>query len=141
MTLGTAELEEGHYQEANARFLHEMGVALEFGDRTLLAHLLEGFSGLASAVGQHQRGVRLGGAAAALREAAGAPLGPAWAHIPERWLAISREALGEAASSAAWVAGRTVAIERVFEEAAGTAAAPCRSQELQPMFSSPLRSV
>src|SRR5207244_10161592 len=115
MTLGTVELEEGHYEEAGARFLQALEVALEFGDRTLLAHLLEGFSGLASALGQHQRGVRLGGAAAALREAAGAPLGPAWAHIPERWLAISREALGEATSSAAWVAGRTGAIGGVFE--------------------------
>src|SRR5207244_5203962 len=99
MTLGTVELEEGHYEDAGARFLQALEAALEVGDRTLLAHLLEGFSGLASALGQYQRAVRLGGAAAALREAAGAPLGPAWGPIAERWLAVSRRALGEEAAS------------------------------------------
>jgi predicted ATPase/DNA-binding XRE family transcriptional regulator len=116
-TLGTVEREEGRYSEANARFLEALDVALEFGDRTLLAHLLEGFSGLASAVGQHERAVRLGGAAAALRETAGAPISPAWQAIGERWLAISREALGEDATSAAWAEGRTARLERIFDEA------------------------
>jgi predicted ATPase/DNA-binding XRE family transcriptional regulator len=125
MTLGNVDLVQGNYDEANARFLHTLEVASEFGERTLLAHTLEGFSGLASALGQHQRGVRLGGAAAALREAAGAPLGPAWGPIAERWLAVSRQALGEQASSAAWVAGRGLPIQRVFEEAEDTTGATC----------------
>jgi len=117
MTLATVDLEEGRYDESNARFLHTLEIALDFGDRTLLAHLLEGFSGLATARGQHQRAVRLGGAAAALRESAGAPLGPAWQHIPERWLAISRAALGEVATAAAWTAGRSQPVERALEDA------------------------
>jgi non-specific serine/threonine protein kinase len=115
MTLGTVELEEGHYEAANSRFLRELNVALEFGDRTLLAHLLEGFSGLAAALGQHQRSLRLGGAAAALREAIGAPLGSAWAHIPEQWLAIAREALAEPMASAAWAEGWSMPMDRVLE--------------------------
>jgi tetratricopeptide (TPR) repeat protein len=115
-TLGTVEREEGHYGEANARFLEALKVAVDFGDRTLLAHLLEGFSGVASALGQHQRAVRLGGAAA-MRESAGAPLSPAWQALAERWRAISRQALGEEAVSAAWAAGRSLPIERALQEA------------------------
>src|SRR5438445_7661163 len=114
MTLGTVELEEGHYEEANARFQHGLEVAMEFGDRTLLAHLLEGFSGLASALGQHQRAVRLGGAAAAMREGAGDALHPAWQGIAERWLAISRQALGDEAALVAWTAGRLLPLERAL---------------------------
>jgi hypothetical protein len=120
MTLGTVDLEEGRYEEANSRFLRGLEVAMAFGDRTLLAHLLEGCSGLASALGQHQRAVRLGGAAAALREVAGALPSPAWQRIAERWLAISRNALGEEATSAACAVGRSMAMERVFEEAHDT---------------------
>jgi len=59
----------------------------------------------------------LGGAAAALRETAGAPLSPAWQHIPERWLAVSRAALGEVATAAAWAAGRSQPVERALEDA------------------------
>jgi non-specific serine/threonine protein kinase len=117
MTLGTVDLEEGRYQEANARFLDGLEVASDFGDSTLLAHVLEGLSGLASALGQHQRAVRLGAAAAALREAAGALPSPAWQPIAERWLAHSREALGEEAASAAWAAGRSLPTEQALEEA------------------------
>jgi len=120
MTLGTVDREEGRFEEAKARFLHGLEVALDFGDRTLLAHLLEGFSGLASALGQHHSALRLGGAAAALREAAGAPLSPAWQHLAERWLAISRQALGEQAALAAWGAGRSLPLERALEEAEDT---------------------
>jgi tetratricopeptide (TPR) repeat protein len=120
MTLGYVDREEGRYEEANARFLNGLQVALDCGDRTLLAHFLEGFSGLACALGQHRRAVRLGGAAAALREAAGAPLSPAWQHLAQRWLAISRQALGEETASAAWAAGQSLPMERALEEAEDT---------------------
>ena len=59
VTLGIADREEGRYEAANKRFVQGLDVALDIGDRTLIAHLLEGLSGLASAVGQHQRTVRL----------------------------------------------------------------------------------
>jgi hypothetical protein len=119
MTLGNVDREEGQYQEANARFIHALEVARDYGNRTLIAHLLEGFSGLAAAVGQHERAVRLGGAADALREADGASH-KAWLPIVERWLAVSREALGADAASAAWAAGRSLPLERALEEAENT---------------------
>jgi non-specific serine/threonine protein kinase len=114
--LGTADREEGRYEEANQWFLQGLDVAVDFGDRTLVAHLLEGFSGLASALGQHQRAVRLGGAAAAMREADGT-VGDPLAWHSERWLAISRLALGEEAALAAWATGRSLPMDQALDEA------------------------
>src|SRR5579859_7800613 len=117
VTLGNVALQEGRYAEAAARFSEGLKFASDFGDRVLLAHFLEGLSGVASALGQHRRAVRLGGAAGALREAAGAPLHPAWLRIAEGWLAISRAALGDEAASAAWAAGRRLPLEQALAEA------------------------
>jgi tetratricopeptide (TPR) repeat protein len=117
MTLGSVDFEEGRYQEANALFRRGLEVALDYGDQNLFAHLLEGFSGLASAQGQHQRALRLGGAAEALREADGAPLHPAQRRVVERWLTLSREALGVEAATTAWTAGRILPVEQALEEA------------------------
>ena len=127
ITLGSVDVEEGRFHEANARFLRGLEVALDYGNRTLVAHSLEAFSGLASAQGQHQRALRLGGAADALREADGAPLQPAQRRDVERWLTVSREALGVEAATTAWVAGRSLPIERALQEVeAGTGATPSR---------------
>jgi predicted ATPase len=117
ITPGTLEREDGHYQAARARFLSALEVGLDFGDRTLLAHLLEGLSGVASALGTHEYAIRLAGAAAALREAAGAPLSPAWQRLAEVWLTISRQALGEKAAAMAWAAGKALTMERALAEA------------------------
>src|SRR5205807_2834473 len=97
VTLGNVDLQEGSCESANTRFLLGLEVALDFGDRVLLAHFMEGFSGLASALGEHERAVNLAGVAETLREAAGAPLHPAWRGVAEPWLTISRQALREAA--------------------------------------------
>jgi predicted ATPase len=117
MTLGNVDLAEGRYEEASSRFLRALDVAPDYGHREMLARFLEGFSSLASALGEHQRALRLGGAADALHEAEGAPLHPAQRRVVERWLSLSREALGAEAASAAWTAGRILSIERALEEA------------------------
>jgi non-specific serine/threonine protein kinase len=139
MTLGNVDLEEGQYEEANERFLRALEVALDYGNRTLLVHLVEGFSGLAGALGQHERAIRLGGAAEALREADGV-FHPSWLHILERWLAISREALGAEAAKAAWAAGRSLPMERVLEEAANATTRGKCHKPLLPLTTSPAAS-
>jgi non-specific serine/threonine protein kinase len=118
--LGYVDLEEGRYQEAATRFVRALQVVLDFGEGSQIEYLLEGFSGLASELGQHQRAVRLGGAAEAQREADGTPLHPAFGRLAERRLAISREALGAEAASAAWAAGRSPPIEQALEDAEAT---------------------
>jgi non-specific serine/threonine protein kinase len=116
VVLGNVDLQEGSCASANTRFLLGLEVALEYGDRMLLTHFLEGFSGLASALGQHERAANLKGVAETLRAAGGAPLHPAWRALAEPWLAISRQALGEAAYASALAAGRRLTLERAVEE-------------------------
>jgi hypothetical protein len=111
------QLYEITVMRTNARFLRALEVVLDYGERSQIEHLLEGFSGLATELRQHLRAVRLGGAAEALREAQGAPLHPAFGRLTERRLAISREALGAEAASAAWAAGRSLPMEQALEEA------------------------
>jgi len=116
MTLGNVDLEEGSYDEAKAHFSCGVEVALDYGDRTLLAHFIEGFAGLASVLGQHERSVRLGGAAEALREVAGAPIHPAWQQLTERQLVASHRALGTRAASEVWAAGKSLSLGKALEE-------------------------
>jgi non-specific serine/threonine protein kinase len=116
VTLGNVDLQEGDFESANTRFFLGLEVGLEIGDRDLMAHHMEGFSCLSTALGDHERAVNLAGAAESLREAAGAPLHPAWRSVAEPWLTISRQALGQATFASAWAAGRRLSLERAIEE-------------------------
>ena len=58
----------------------------------------------------------LGGAAACLREAIGAPLPPEQQATVDGLLQPARDALGEAAG-AAWAAGQAMTLEQAIEEA------------------------
>ncbi len=114
LRLGVVAREQSDYAEAATLLGRGLLLAHEYRDMTLLAFLFEGFSGLASAVDQHERAIRLGGAAAALREAAGAPLPPAWQPVIERWLAVSRAALTDDAGIVAWKAGQAMGLEQAI---------------------------
>ena len=81
------------------------------GEWRAIAFVLEDFGGLAAAQGQPERALRLAGAAAALREALGAPLPPTERARLERWLAPARDALDEAAQASAHAAGRAMSLE------------------------------
>ncbi len=115
MNLGVVAREQGQHSEAQTCLDRGLHIAGEYGDRALLAHVLEGFSGLASALDQHERAICLGGAAAALRDAIGAPLSPAWRPLVERWLGVSRAALTSEAAATAWHAGQGMSLEQAIE--------------------------
>jgi predicted ATPase/DNA-binding CsgD family transcriptional regulator/transcriptional regulator with XRE-family HTH domain len=112
--LGWVALEQGAYPEARSLLVHAIQVGKEFGDRNLLAYSLEGLSGLAAALGQHERAVCLAGAGAMLREASGGPLPPTWQRMLERWLTTSRAALSDAAVAAAWKIGHAMPLEEAI---------------------------
>ncbi len=114
-SLGTVALEQGQQTQARTFLDQGLRIAVEYGDRTLLAHVLEGFSGRASALEQHERAMCLGGAASALRDAIGAPLAPAHRPLVERWLGGSRAALTSRAGAAAWQAGREMSLQQAIE--------------------------
>jgi DNA-binding CsgD family transcriptional regulator len=119
---------EQRQDEEGGTFLHQaLQIAAHYGDRTLLAHVLEQFSALASVLDDHERAMCLGGAAAALREAIGSPISPAWRRMGERWLAVSRAALGDDATAATWRAGQEMSLKQAIELAqapSGSTASP-----------------
>ena len=88
----------------------------EIGDRRMIAGGLAGIAGLAVAWAQPERAARLFGAAAALQEE-GTLLEPAYGAAREHWEAVAREALGDAAFTASWSAGRTLHLEEALAEA------------------------
>jgi DNA-binding CsgD family transcriptional regulator len=112
--LGTLAREQGLYPEAWSLMERGIEFAEAFGDTTQIAHCLEGFACLATAQGQIERAFCLGGAAAALREATGAPLPPARRRVLERWLEVSRAALSDAAVAAAWHAGHEMPLKQAI---------------------------
>ena len=117
VTMAGVALEQGAYPEARSLLVHAIQVGKEFGDRNLLAYSLEGLSGLAAALGEHERAVCLAGAGATLREANGGPLPPTWQRMLERWLAISRAALSAAVAAAAWKIGHAMPLEEAIRYA------------------------
>jgi len=86
-------------------------------DRRVIAHSLEGMTGVAQGQSQSSRAARLGGAASALRESIGSPRSPAEQEEIDQQVAAVREALGEAAFAAAWDAGRAMTWEQAVEYA------------------------
>jgi hypothetical protein len=67
-----------------------------------------------------QRAARLFGAAAALREAIGAPLPPVEHAAYDRSVAALRAALPEAAFAAAWAEGRRMTVDQAIDTALET---------------------
>ena len=78
------------------------------------AECLERLARVACAQGQPERATRLCAAAAALREAIGAPLPPAERPHFDQTVATARVALGADAFASAWEHGRTLPLEQVI---------------------------
>jgi predicted ATPase len=91
--------------------------------------------------GQAPRAARLGGAAAALREALGIPLSPLQPHLrADHELAMQalRAALGEEVFAAAWAAGRALPLEEAVAQAL-EGASRCRRGSSRPGLSGSIR--
>jgi hypothetical protein len=82
-----------------------------------MAGCLEGLAAVLCTLGQLERGVRLFGAAAALRAAVGLPQSPAKRATCERDVVSARTAMGDDAFAAAWAAGQELSLEQVIAEA------------------------
>src|SRR5439155_24345764 len=134
--LGWVALEQGAYPEARSLLKNALQVGEEFGDRNLLAYSLEGLSSLAAALGQPERAVCLAGACAALRESLGNPLPPSWQRMFHRRLDVSRAALSDAGTGAAWKIGQAMLLDEAIgyarspvEETVGTPIASASAQD------------
>jgi len=105
---GDGERAAARYQEGLALYRQAGGT----GGKLETAACFEACGHLAAAQGQALRAARLLGAAAALREAMGAPLPPVERPEFERSVAAARALLGEEAFAAAWAEGQGMPLER-----------------------------
>lgn len=108
---------EGDVARAHALIRESLALRWTRHDRWGLTGGLEHMAAIVGDGGQPERAVRLLGAAEALREAAGAPHGPNERPHYERQVAATRDALTEAAFTAAWAAGRAMSLEQAVAEA------------------------
>src|SRR5215212_8524655 len=105
------------YPEARESLQESLAIFEEFGEKDGAAWVLERLAVLAASEGPADRATtwlsvaQLYGAAAALREATGAPLPPVLHACYERPQTAARSALGEDRFAAAWAEGRSMSME------------------------------
>jgi predicted ATPase/Tfp pilus assembly protein PilF/DNA-binding XRE family transcriptional regulator len=115
--LGHVAYLQGDYGQAWVLLQEALLLSRDIGARDLVAAGLESLGWVAAARGQPAQAARLGGAAAALQEALGAPLqAHQWASHEQTLLAL-RAALGGEAFAAAWAEGRALPPGEALAEA------------------------
>jgi predicted ATPase/DNA-binding CsgD family transcriptional regulator len=121
---GLGEVAFGQDDLAAAQDLHQQSAAIfhELHDLPLLFWSLDSMAGVAVAQGHPARGVRLFGAAAALRSAIGVPQPPFRRARYERILALGRSQLDEATAAQAWAQGQAMTVEQAVQYASTPAA-------------------
>jgi tetratricopeptide (TPR) repeat protein len=113
--LGAIARAQGDYDRAVTLLREGLMLQRKHGDRLGIAGSLEGLAGVLLSRGKAKMAVRLFGAADRLREAIG---GPRWTIDQEAWdhdTSVARAALGEAAFTEAWDAGRAMTTESAVE--------------------------
>jgi predicted ATPase/DNA-binding XRE family transcriptional regulator len=115
--LGFAAVVRGDRVEARLLLCRCLPQFVEVGPRSGIAHALDALAELDVAEGRPERALRLGGAAAALRETLNTSVPPVLLEPYERWRGLARQALGEPASAAAWAAGQASPLAQVIAEA------------------------
>ena len=106
-------------ERAQARTLYRECLRLHrsLSDRWMLAYLFEDFAALEGADGEMVRALRLVGAAAALREAIGAPRNPAEAARIDSLLAAAGQTLDTATQHETLTLGRSLSLEHAISYA------------------------
>jgi DNA-binding CsgD family transcriptional regulator len=120
--LGHAARDRGDTARAVTLFAEGLTSITEVGDRRIIALALDGVAGVAIDCGQPERAACLFGAAAALREASGLPVEPAFRAAHGRDVAAARAALGEDAFAAGWATGAALPLPGAVAEATAIAA-------------------
>jgi non-specific serine/threonine protein kinase len=117
VTVGRVRGARGETAAARASLAEALALAWAKGPRWVVAAALEGIGVLEVRQGQAQHGVHLLAAAAALRQAMGAPVRPADRRALEDALAAARTALASAAFAEAWTTGQTLSAEQIVARA------------------------
>jgi hypothetical protein len=100
----------GAVAAAAARYAESLARCHAIGDRFQAATALEGLVAVRTTQGAAAEAARLGGGAAALREALGTPLASPARRALASTIARIRDDLGEAAFAAAWAEGQALTL-------------------------------
>ena len=113
-SLGRLALERGDQDVANSMFFEALKLDTELGYKHGVAMVLEGLADLAEVRGHHQRALRLGGAAAALRKAAGtvSPRGFRLRHEEK----MAAAAVAQPNADTAWIQGESLTFQEAVSE-------------------------
>ena len=114
-SLGLVVQERGEGSQGLALLEQALALSQKAGDMLGIARSLEGIAGMAL-VSKQERAAPLLGAAAALREALGAPVPAREREDHDRAAAALRTALGETAFAGAWTAGGALSPEQAVAE-------------------------
>ncbi len=113
--LGNLARERGNYFGAAALYGESLAINRELNDKLAIAYLFEDIGCLAALQGAPKRALRLVAAAAALRDAIGAPLAPAESVRLQEKLATTRQQLSEEDQQAAEAEGRALSFDQAIE--------------------------
>jgi DNA-binding CsgD family transcriptional regulator len=139
--LGWLALTQGQHAEAQARFAESLTRFQDLGEVIPIADSLEGLAALAATRGEHERALRLVGAAAAVRERVGAPLHPIRRMRRDRWLDPLRQVVGESSVAQAWASGHNLTVDQAVAlalEEAESSPASVQSEQATPNAVGPL---
>jgi predicted ATPase/Tfp pilus assembly protein PilF/transcriptional regulator with XRE-family HTH domain len=112
--LGRVAFRQGDHGRAAALLAEALLLGRDIGARRWVTTSLEGLAWVAGARGRPDQAARLGGTAAALREAQGVPLPPEERGSHDQAVQAMRAALGEEGFAAAWAAGRALPLEEAI---------------------------
>jgi predicted ATPase/DNA-binding CsgD family transcriptional regulator len=130
--LGVIDLERGRFVQARGRLEKGLDVSVEIGDRMNTALILEALCRLTAATSAWTVALKLGGAAAAVRELAGARSIPIWQDRVEAAIDEARRMLGPEAADLALGQGRSLGFAEAVSLAQQVAARPTQ-QDVAPM--------
>jgi predicted ATPase len=114
--LGNLAREQHDYAEADALYRESLELFRELEHKRGIARLLESFACSAAAQSHPERGLRLAGAAAALRQSIGAPPTAEEQRKFERGLEPARKGLSTTAGRTAWLEGWVTPVERAIDD-------------------------
>jgi hypothetical protein len=107
----------GDYALAVSLYRQSLAMWLELGEKPEFLHPLEQVAGVLMARGQHERAVRLWGAAQGLRNTISVPRPPYETDRYERQISAARVVLGEEGFAVFWAQGQAMGTDQAIEYA------------------------
>ncbi|MGH2393781.1 MAG: tetratricopeptide repeat protein, partial [Candidatus Limnocylindria bacterium] len=118
---------QGRLDDAADHYRSAIRIAGELGATLAVIEPLQGLAAVLIATGGPERGVRLLGAQAAIREQAGGGPPPEWLRLGDPF-SEAKVQLGEERYEAAWEAGRKLSVDQAVADALGEPSAVPASQ-------------